>query len=524
MGTSLAHGPRAGLRHADRVPAAVFAVLLVLALLPVLMVDIPAGVDYPNHLARMSILARDGTPAANPYYETAWGFYPNLALDLIVPPLARLIGVETATRLFYLVAQLLVVSGAVAIELAVKRRFEIAGFAALLYLYSFPFAWGFLNFQFAMGLALWGIAGWIAFRRHGLWLRLALHSVMVAMLVVGHLFALGIYGLTLGLLELHAFWARRDLSRLIRTMAVLAAPALVAFALIATLGRVAGGQPTSWLLIFKPLWLFTLNGYSLMLSMILTAALAAVIAVLVWARALRMRSAGRVLLVGYAIAFLLMPFGPAGTAFADMRVPVTAALVLPAFMRLRLPDRRLQLAALATVSGIILVSLGMVASVHATMQRSYAEVIASFAKLKANPRIVVVVRDGMSHPLLDLKWFPMLHAPTLAGHYANGFVNTLFTYAGQQPLVPREPVRHLAGTGNLAYLGALVTIARAGTADAPRGGEADAPGLATWLTDYDAVYVIGVPAPNALPEHLDEVARGAFFTAYTIRPPGGAAR
>ena len=59
-------------------------------------------VDYLNHLARMYLLSQHGTPDANPYYEVAWALYPNLAMDLLVPQLARLISVENATRLFLL--------------------------------------------------------------------------------------------------------------------------------------------------------------------------------------------------------------------------------------------------------------------------------------------------------------------------------------------------------------------------------------------------------------------------------------
>src|SRR5438552_13277239 len=78
----------------------VFALLAAASLLPVLLTPIPAMVDYPNHLARMYILSQNGTPDANPYYEVAWAFYPILAMDLLVPQMARLIGVENATRLY----------------------------------------------------------------------------------------------------------------------------------------------------------------------------------------------------------------------------------------------------------------------------------------------------------------------------------------------------------------------------------------------------------------------------------------
>ncbi len=97
------------------VPIVVFALLAAASLLPVLLTPIPAMVDYPNHLARMYILSQNGTPDANPYYEVAWALYPNLAMDLLVPQMARLTGVEDATRLFLLLSQLLIVGGALSL-------------------------------------------------------------------------------------------------------------------------------------------------------------------------------------------------------------------------------------------------------------------------------------------------------------------------------------------------------------------------------------------------------------------------
>src|SRR3984885_3401029 len=111
----------------------VFSLLAAAAFLPMLLTPIPAMVDYPNHLARMYILAQDGAPDANPYYEVAWALYPNLAMDLLVPQMARLIGVENATRLFLLLSQLLIVGGALALERVVKGRVQLAGFAALMF-------------------------------------------------------------------------------------------------------------------------------------------------------------------------------------------------------------------------------------------------------------------------------------------------------------------------------------------------------------------------------------------------------
>src|SRR5262245_64769061 len=98
-----------------------FFLLAALSLLPTLLVDIPAMADYLDHLARMYVLTDAGTPNANPYYEVSFALYPNLAMDLAVPQIARFMSVENATRLFFLIAQILVITGAIAIEWTVKH-------------------------------------------------------------------------------------------------------------------------------------------------------------------------------------------------------------------------------------------------------------------------------------------------------------------------------------------------------------------------------------------------------------------
>jgi hypothetical protein len=95
-----------------RLGSLVLALLIGAALAPVLLVRIPAMVDYPNHLARMYLLSAAGSPAANPYYRVEWAIYRNLALDLVVPQLAQVFGVEAAMRVFLLGSQILVIGGA----------------------------------------------------------------------------------------------------------------------------------------------------------------------------------------------------------------------------------------------------------------------------------------------------------------------------------------------------------------------------------------------------------------------------
>src|SRR5215831_19242603 len=90
--------------------------LLLISVLLILAVDIPAMADYLNNLARIHLLVDARTGQPNPFYVIQWGFYPNLALDLIVPEISRVTDPETATKLFLIVSQLLVVTGAIALE------------------------------------------------------------------------------------------------------------------------------------------------------------------------------------------------------------------------------------------------------------------------------------------------------------------------------------------------------------------------------------------------------------------------
>ncbi len=154
-------------------------------------------VDYPNHLARMYILSQNGTPDANPYYAVAWALYPNLAMDLLVPQMARLISVENAARLFLLLSQLLIVGGALVLERVVKGRVHLAGFAALMFLYCLPFTWGFVNFEFGLGVSRSGPSQLIVAER-ALPVRFVVNAVFVTALFAAHFFSLGVYGATLG--------------------------------------------------------------------------------------------------------------------------------------------------------------------------------------------------------------------------------------------------------------------------------------------------------------------------------------
>ena len=227
--------------------------LTAIALSPVFLVELPAMIDYPNHLARMHIIVATGTPDANPFYQVNWLPYPNLAVDILVPQMARIVGVETAMKSFLILSQLLVVSGAVALEHRIKGRVLFSGFASLTVIHCLPFEGGQLNFEFGLGIALWALTSWFAFERYSWAWRFMVHSAFVLILFAAHFFALGVYGATLGLRECSRVVQQRPLKAKdeLRLLTMLIAPAAAVISLMLLSGGAIGGGQTNWLYLSK---------------------------------------------------------------------------------------------------------------------------------------------------------------------------------------------------------------------------------------------------------------------------------
>jgi hypothetical protein len=87
---------------------------------------------------------------------------PNLATDLILPPIMRVVPPLLAGKLVAALTVLLPTTGSIVLSRACFGRLSFwqlgAGFAA----YNTLFLFGMLNFQLAVGVALWGAAAWVA--------------------------------------------------------------------------------------------------------------------------------------------------------------------------------------------------------------------------------------------------------------------------------------------------------------------------------------------------------------------------
>src|SRR5579864_6129688 len=93
--------PRVLPSSSGRAMLVVLAAATALALAPVLIFPLAPLADYPNHLARMHVIATLGSdPDLARYYDIHWQIIPNLVMDLIVPQLARVTDIYHAGQVF----------------------------------------------------------------------------------------------------------------------------------------------------------------------------------------------------------------------------------------------------------------------------------------------------------------------------------------------------------------------------------------------------------------------------------------
>jgi hypothetical protein len=265
---------------------------------------------------------------------------------------------------------------------------------------------------------------------------------------------------------------------------------------------------------FKPLWLFRImNGYNLTVSAASALTLMALLYFAGRRGVLKLEPAGIWLASGFALLYLAIPSMLLGTSFADLRVIPAAALIVPAFCSLSLPNRRWTIAALTAVTGITLANLAIVYVVWLSYRADYAAIIESFHKIDRGSLVLVGGSgEGEDPPFNDLTQYPMAYAPTLAVHYANAFVPNVFTEVGKQPVQARAAVHRLAiPYGGPMPIRVLTAIAAGQTPpDVP-------PFIRTWYRDYDYLYVLGPRVVNPLPNLLEELDRSARFVLYKIR-------
>lgn len=435
---------------ADRTLTIAAAIVAICAVAPLLAVRFPPLNDYPFHLARIVILADLDNPFYDRFYDLGSFLLPNVALDAIALPLARLIGAEAAVRIFMIVSLFSILAGVAALHYAAFGRASAWPLLAAPLLYNGIFRFGFLNYIFGLGLALIAAAVWLRMSRD--WRRLVFGFFASIALMLCHMSAFGVFAVIAGGSEIYR--TLRPLAsgpapgsghgRAIVGLLASAAPFIAALGLFALLSPTSHSDGAAFQYSgywgAKPLGaMFSLSAGLVWLDL---ASLAAYAAIGGYALATgRLRAAPPLLAAAgfLALAIAVLPTGLLGSWYADIRLAPALALLLIAATGMKTEagshaGLAAAAASLAALHGIALAAHwrgldGTAKSVVAGLEAIEPGATVFTALTDAHPKILAddaAARALWRPPLTHMGSYAVLHAPA--------FVPMTWTDPSKQPL------------------------------------------------------------------------------------------
>jgi hypothetical protein len=374
--------------------AACYAVVLALLVWPVLGVANPMLADYPNHLARLHVAeALSEIPALARHYVVRDSFYPYLPMDLIVGALRPLIGLEPAGKVFLVVAMLMPMGGAMAVARALHGRIGLWPLIVAPFTYNLLLGWGFTTYLFALGLALFAFAGWIATERWSWPVRLTLFSAVSAVIFCSHPFAFAAYGLLFGAWEIGRtqMWSwpgwRVATARIALAGIQALPPLLIALQLPpADMGSDATlfGKPAARLIALLSPVFFAVDFTEMVSALVLLAAF-----VVAWRHGLIVfdrRMLWPVALLG--TVSLVMPQTLTGIYLVHMRLPLLGVLLLLVACRPRALSPRTAALGVALLVAVLALRLSVAADRLAEADRHVAELRAAGSSIEPGARVL----------------------------------------------------------------------------------------------------------------------------------------
>lgn len=555
----LSTGPERVIKEQSAVPRAQFpsnplhmrpgfyvALFVLAAATLVAIFRIPPILDYPNHLARIFLLAGG---LEQPFFSSAYAIdwsqaRTNIGIDLLAYWLGPLIGPEVLSRSLLFVAIVLPPLGAIMLNRRLFGKDHPFHIAILFLAWSTTLIGGFINFQIGLGLALLFALLDLRVGQRRLLLISLWRAVACFVLTLDHVFAAGFYLVLSAGLELprHSrdFADRRKLSaaaaRIVLAGTVGLAP-IVALVFSAK-GLPGAGQETDlvWntpLLALSNL-LSAITSYSTPLDVALFIPIALVI---VEARSRQKIDVHFGLLISVVFLFVLSLLAPRhamGTGWISWRFPImtllAGAVAVCPFPDAHGPMRRWLVGAIASA---VFVRTLAVAVFWWQGDQDATAVQRAIAALPPNSNVLPLTRQqphSMTWLNASRSFFwgqdTIRHLPTLATSQRGAFVPTLFTAIGKQPLVVTDKFRDISvPEGNLASVGALLC-------ESLRNVYLPvAPYLADWRHRFDYVLVVNAEYPDryvgsAIPDGLTILSDAGFAVLYAVdkttpvSPPG----
>jgi hypothetical protein len=490
--TELLADTRSHKSQRNRYTIGLYVVVLALLAVPIVSVVVPPLVDYPNHLARMHILAAyAGSPELQQNYVVAWTLSPYLAMDLIVPKLAYVMSIYTSGRVFLYFCLLLFVLGTLAVHAVLHHRLSPWPAASALFAYSFVTSLGFVNYLFGIGIWLLAFAGWIVLSRGAVRWRIAGGTLLSLAVFFCHFFAFFGYMLCVGSYEL-GFWLQgsgRRPGELIRRSIVAFCPFIAPLIIFVMVSRAEHGGATWYgspsdkiVALLSPI-LFQTVPYNLCILVALL--------YLPWRHGLlgevHLASAMRMPLLAVGVAAVAMPSVLMGVWGVDFRLPVVFVFLLVASCSWSGVSRRAAVCVTGFMVALLTIDIGMIVSAWRPIGHQFDEFRLALRAIPRGAQVIAFREVTGTNPLL-------LHQP--ASIYDN-----LVTLA----IIERD-----------AYVPSLFQNAMMPVAAAPRSIGTAASSPVGLHQPNEGMVELGFGVQPAMPPQLKRVASGTFFNLYRI--------
>ena len=479
-----------------------FLLLYLIVVYPLWAIPAPPLIDYPNHLARIFILANPQHPVLAQFYESHWGVLPNLAMELFATPLAMLLSVEVAGKLFISMIFLLVASGVLAAHYALHRRLSAWPWLSFFFLYNPFLLWGWLNYLFGLGLALWLFAAWLVLReRPSRWL---VGPAGTLLLFFCHLLDFGVYMVLVSTYELGLMFTRgKEAKRLGSATLDLLSQGLVPAILFFSVSPTAGeGTLISLSGLDEKISALrrVFDNYVGYLDFKLTfVPLAAAVVVGLATRTVTVERRLLVPLAALLLIYAVLPPTLLTSAGGYPRFTIVLALFFIVACDLRLSAAWIKYSLIVALVSLLLTREWVLWQHWRSMANESSEMRAALQTMPAGSRLLVKPKGGsFSTEGGAYLW----HVPCLAVIDRNAFVSSVFASPRQQPLRVRERYRRWNETSwnqlMETDLGALP--------------------FQELEADFDYVIVIGAEAQDSAPPRwLEEKESGARFALYAVR-------
>jgi hypothetical protein len=475
-------------------------------------------------------------PALASNYTVHWRLLPDMAMDLIVPALSMIMPVEQAGRMFVVLTILALIGGTATLHHAIHGRVGLWPVWSVLFVYNAELFWGFPTL-FASGVYLFAFAGWIATGRWPTSPRIATFAAVATILCLLHLFAFGLYALSVVSYE---FGKRPDLRKLSSSSLIAWSarclqfgPGLLIWYASMQPGRISATSYDNPILskVYAALAPFVFSFVPAPFELFLVPLVLGFLAVAIATRSLKLAPEMRLPIAAMLMVSLLLPNVISGSSFADIRLPVILPFVIIASTRFAPSDRRTIFPIAAVALTVLGVRIWTVSQAWRDYDRWFTEFRSASMAIAPGARVLVVAAPPTAPRKLpripeNLAVFQerlFHHMPSLAVIDRSAFLPSVFTGWKTLEVAPRnQQISQLGGWDPITPELLLESVGHehARTHDDVSNSInllIEPPYWRDWPRTFDFVLWIdfaGAPKPQL--EMLHPVASGSFFQIYRV--------